>query len=110
MLVNENLKISFEDNIIRLFYETNRINKGIVIKKELTEESIKGLLLFGSRAYLDGIISENNFKISETVFLVSGSPPLIITDIKENIVFVKWLNDEGTYEIADFDFRCLKYE
>ncbi len=52
----------------------------------------------------------NNFKISETVFLVSGSPPLTITDIKENIVFVKWLNDEGTYDTADFDCRCLKYD
>lgn len=53
---------------------------------------------------------ENNFKISETVFLVSGSPPLIITDIKENTVFVKWLNDKGIYDTSDFDFRCLSYE
>ncbi len=33
----------------------------------------------------------NNFKVSDTVF-------------------VKWLNDEGTYDTADFDCRCLKYD
>ena len=52
----------------------------------------------------------NNFKVSDTVFLVSGSPPLTVTEIKDNIVFVKWLNDEGTYYTADFDCRCLKYD
>ena len=52
----------------------------------------------------------NNFKVSDTVFLVSGSPALTVTEIKDNIVFVKWLNDEGTYDTADFDCRCLKYD
>ena len=52
----------------------------------------------------------NNFKVSDTVFLVSGSPPLTVTEIKDNIVFVKWLNEEGVYIIAGFDCRCLKYD
>lgn len=52
----------------------------------------------------------NNFKVSDTVFLVSGSPALTVTEIKDNTVFVKWLNDEGTYDAAGFDCRCLKYD
>ena len=51
----------------------------------------------------------NNFKVSDTVFLVSGSPPLTVTEVKDNIVFVKWLNEEDVYIIAGFDCRCLKY-
>lgn len=59
MLVKDSdINISFEEDIIRISYVDNGMNKGLLIKKELTEDSIKALLLFGSGLYIDGVINE----------------------------------------------------
>lgn len=52
----------------------------------------------------------NNFKPGEIVYLVSGSPPLTVESIEENIVYVSWLNDEDATTLGSFDCRCLKYD